>query len=55
MNSLLNKDLCTYIHTTDQFCNPVTVNYSRFNITWNETQVGITVEASCTGHGLNGQ
>ena len=37
-----------------QFCNPVTVKYSGFNITWNKTQVGITVEAPCTGHGLNG-
>ena len=37
-----------------QFCDPVTVNYSGFNITWNATQVGITVEVPCTGHGLNG-
>ena len=44
-----------YICITDQLCNSVTVNYNGFNITWNETQVGITVEASCTGHGLNGQ
>ena len=39
----------------DQFCDPITVNYSGFNITWNTTQVGITVEVPCAGHGLNGQ
>ena len=39
----------------DQFCNPVTVDYNGFNITWNETQSGITVEAPCTRDGLNGQ
>ena len=38
-----------------QFCNPVTVSYGGFNITWNGTQSGITVEAPCTGHGLDGQ
>ena len=50
--SCFSIDLC--IHLTDQFCNPVTVNYSGFNVIWNETQVGITVEAPCTGHNLNG-
>ena len=25
-----------------------------FKVTWNETLVGATVEASCTGKGLNG-
>ena len=39
----------------DQYCDAVTVNYSGFNITWNATLVGITVEAHCTGYGLNGQ
>ena len=39
----------------DQFCNPVTVHYNGFNITWNKTQSGITVETLCTGDGLNGQ
>ena len=39
----------------DQLCDPVTVNYTGFSITWNETQAGITAEALCTGHGLNGQ
>ena len=38
-----------------QFCNPVTVDYNGFNITWNETQSGITVETLCTGDGLNGR
>ena len=38
----------------DQLCNAVTVHYGTFNISWNETQVGITAEAPCTGHGLNG-
>jgi len=32
----------------------VTVYYTGFNVTWNETLVGITVEAPCTGTGLNG-
>lgn len=45
-----------YIPTLDeQFCNPVTVSYDGFNITWNKTQIGITVEAPCTGQGLDGQ
>ena len=39
----------------ERFCNPVTVSYNGFNITWNETQVGVTVAAACTGPGLNGQ
>lgn len=49
---ILNIKLYYYV---DRFCNPVIVNYSGFNVTWNETQAGITVEAPCTGHGLNGQ
>ncbi|XP_065909246.1 uncharacterized protein [Dysidea avara] len=40
--------------TLNQFCNPVTVNYTGFNVTWNETLVGVTVEAPCTAPGLNG-
>ena len=43
-----------YTHSTDQVCNPVTVNYNGFNVTWKETQVGSTLEAPCTGYGLNG-
>ena len=38
----------------DQYCNPVKVEYSGFSITWNATLAGITVEAPCTGPGLNG-
>lgn len=48
---IYNNLLYYYI---DQLCNPVTVNYTGFNVTWNETLVGVTVEAACTGHGLNG-
>ena len=29
--------------------------YRGFNITWNETVSGITVEAPCAGVGLSGQ
>ena len=39
----------------DRYCNQVSVRYSGFNVTWNETLVGVTVEASCTGPGLNGK
>ena len=39
----------------EQYCDPVTVSYDGFNITWNETLVGITVVAPCTGPGLSGQ
>ena len=31
------------------------MSYDGFNITWNKTQIGITVEAPCTGQGLDGQ
>jgi len=31
------------------------VEYFGFDITWNETQVGDTVEASCAGAGLTGE
>ena len=31
------------------------MNYTGFNVTWNETLVGVTVEAPCTGPGLNGK
>ena len=57
----LGKPVCTFLKSSniniflDQFCNPVIVNYSGFNVTWSETQAGITVEVPCTGHGLNGQ
>ena len=43
-----------YVYIEPPFCNPVTVMYTGFNITWNETQVGDTVEASCTGDDLAG-
>ena len=39
----------------DRYCNPATVDYGGFNITWNETQSGNIIEAPCTGQGLNGQ
>ena len=38
----------------DHYCNQVTVEYSGFDITWNETISGRTKEALCTGPGLNG-
>ena len=47
-----NFDKCLQL---EQFCNPVTVSYNGFNITWNETKVGVTMEAPCTGPGLKGQ
>ena len=37
------------------YCNPVNVSYIGFTISWNETAVGVTVEAPCTGPGLSGQ
>ena len=43
-----------FLFFKDQFCNPVTVNYTGFNVTWNETLVGRTVEVPCSGPGLNG-
>ena len=46
---------CVLNVSLDQLCDPVTVDYTGFSITWNETQAGITAEAPCTGHGLNGQ
>ena len=33
----------------------MTVEYSGFSITWNETLIGDTVDAPCTGTGLNGK
>ena len=39
----------------EQYCDPVIVSYDGFNITWNETLVGITAVAPCTGSGLSGQ
>ena len=38
----------------DQSCPSVTVNYTGFRITWNETLAGVTVEAPCTGDDLSG-
>ncbi|XP_065905004.1 uncharacterized protein [Dysidea avara] len=38
----------------NQLCSPVIVNYTGFNVTWNVTRVGVTVEVPCTGPGLNG-
>ena len=39
----------------DRYCNQVSVSYSGFNVTWNETLVGVIVEESCTGPGLSGK
>ena len=39
----------------DQSCQSVTISYQEFNITWNDTLAGDTVEAPCMGHGLSGQ
>ena len=39
----------------DQSCFSVTVEYTGFSITWNETSAGVTLEAPCTGANLNGQ
>ena len=39
----------------EQSCNPVTISYDGFIVEWNKTLAGVTVEASCTGPGLNGQ
>ena len=39
----------------DQSCQSVTVNYEGFDITWNDTLAGDTVEAPCMGPGLAGQ
>ena len=39
----------------DQSCSSVTVEYTGFSITWNETTSGVTVEAPCTGDNLNGK
>ena len=30
------------------------MNYTGFNVTWDKTPVGVTVEMQCTGPGLNG-
>ena len=38
-----------------QSCPSVTVDYGGFSITWNETLAGVTVEAPCTGDGLDGK
>ena len=38
----------------DQHCPSVTVDYTGFSITWNETFSGVIVEAPCTGDNLNG-
>ena len=48
---------CCVFNYVERFCNSVTVSYTGlgFNITWNETLIGITVEAPCTGPGLNSQ
>ena len=44
--------MCIYV---DQLCNPVTAGYNGFNITWNKTQSGLTLEAPCAAQGLGGQ
>ena len=38
----------------DESCSSEEMEYNGFTIIWNETQVGVTVEAPCTGPGLNG-
>ena len=38
-----------------QSCQSETVSYQGFDITWNDTLAGDTVEALCMGRGLNGQ
>ena len=37
-----------------QSCQSETVSYQGFDITWNATLAGDTVEVPCTGHGLSG-
>lgn len=49
------KTLCFIFYYIDQYCNPIEVKYTGFNVTWNATLAGNTVEAPCTGPGLNGQ
>ena len=39
----------------DQYCQSVMVNYPGFNIVWNNTLSGVTVESPCVGVGLDGQ
>ena len=31
------------------------MSYNGFNVTWNKTQSGVTVETPCTEHGLDGE
>ena len=38
-----------------QSCQSETVSYQGFDITWNDTLAGDTVEAPCMGRGLSGQ
>ena len=40
---------------TDQFCHQVTEEYPGFNVKWNKTKSGVTVDAHCTAPKLNGQ
>ena len=42
-------------HFVDLSCNPATIMYNGFNVTWNETKVGVTAVAPCTGPGLAGE
>ena len=37
-----------------QSCQSETVSYQGFDITWNDTLAGDTVEALCMGRGLSG-
>ena len=58
---LLDGFTCSYnfanfvFSILDQSCNPVTISYNGFNVTWNKTQVGVTAVAPCTGAGLSGK
>ena len=38
----------------DKFCNPEKETYNDFSISWNRTLAGVSVEAPCTGIGLDG-
>ena len=44
-----------YFNLLDQYCQSVMVNYQGFNVIWNDTLSGVTVESPCVGVGLDGQ
>ena len=47
---------CNYTQflSQDEFCDPVTVQYTGFTIRWDKILVGATDEKPCTGPELNG-